>query len=168
MPSRALPPASSRITKYAKENYRYAPRKTWNQTACPPQKDSEEGKRLFSYQIEALPGSAGGRRARSEVCLQRPPAEQAPVPLAVDRAHQRRRQAERHQLLAAHPWPEGGRDRARSQDPGRPGDERCRCVQCTGQDSEGCCREAGRNLAPTEELSTDEARHLPGLVFWCV
>src|SRR3954453_16208615 len=103
-----MPPASSRITKYAKENQRDAPRKTWNQTACPPQKNPEEGKRLFPYQIEALSGSAGGRRARSEVRLRRPPAEEAPVSLTMDRAHQRRRQAERHKLLAAHPWAEGG------------------------------------------------------------
>src|ERR1700760_4530659 len=117
MPVRALPPASSRITKYAKENQRDAPRKTWNQTACPPQKDPEEGKRLFPHQIEALPGSAGGRRARPEVRLRWPPAEEASVPLAVDRAHQCRCQAERHQLLAAHPRAKGGGDRAGPQDP---------------------------------------------------
>src|SRR5882757_9254013 len=126
---------------YAKENQRDAPRKTWNQAACPPQKDSEEGKRLFPYQIEALPGSAGGRRARPEVCLHRPPAEEAPVPVTVDRAHQCRREAERHQLLAAHPWAEGGGDRAGSEDPGRYCDQRRRRVHRAGEDGEGCCCE---------------------------
>jgi large subunit ribosomal protein L20 len=54
----------------------------------------ETSKRLFPYQIQALPGSAGSRGARPEVCLHRPQAEEAPVPLAVDRAHLGRRQAE--------------------------------------------------------------------------
>ncbi len=40
-------------------------------------------------------------------------------PLAVDRPHQRRRQDQRHQLLAVHPRPEGRRSRARPQDAGR-------------------------------------------------
>src|ERR1700761_4406006 len=137
MPARALPPASSRITKYAKENQRDAPRKTWNQTACPPQKDPEEGKRLFSYQIEALSGSAGSSRTRSEVRLRWPPPEEAPVPLTLDRAHQRSRKAERHQLLAAHPRAQDGRHRTGSQDPGRHCDQRCRSVQRAGEDGEG-------------------------------
>ena len=38
----------------------------------------------------------------------RPPPEEAPVPLHLDRAHQRRRQAERHQLQPVHQRPEEG------------------------------------------------------------
>ena len=46
--------------------------------------------RLFPNQIKALPGRPGSRRARAEVRLHRPQAEEAPVPFALDRAHQRR------------------------------------------------------------------------------
>ena len=53
---------------------------------------------------------------------------QAPVPLAVDRAHRRRGQAERDELQPVHPRTEEGRRGAGSQDSGRLGGERSRRV----------------------------------------
>ena len=47
-------------------------------------------------------------------------APQGRVPPALDRAHQRGLPRERHLVLAVHRRPEGGRDRGRPQDPGRP------------------------------------------------
>ena len=63
-------------------------------------------------------------RTRAEVCLFRTQAAQAAVPLAVDRAHRRRRQAERHELQPVHPRAEGGGGRTGPQDSGGPGGER--------------------------------------------
>ena len=53
-----------------------------------------------------------------------PQAAQAAVPLAVDRAHRRRRQAERDELQPVHPRAESRGYRTGPQDSGRPGGER--------------------------------------------
>src|SRR5207247_2270637 len=51
------------------------------------QEDPAPGVRLFSNQEQALPGGAGSRRARTEVRLHRPQAEEAHVSFSVDRAY---------------------------------------------------------------------------------
>jgi len=56
-------------------------------------------------------------RARAEVRLQRPQAEEAPVPLHLDCAYRSRRQLNGPQLQRVHQWPEEGRHRAGPQDP---------------------------------------------------
>ncbi len=66
----------------------------------------------------------GVGRARAEVRLQRPQTEEASVPLHLDCARRRRRQAERPQLQQVHQRPEEGRHRVGPQDPCRSGGQR--------------------------------------------
>src|SRR6516165_10215149 len=95
-----------------------ASRQTWYEAPCQAQEDLGARKWLLPDKIKALPLSEGIGRARTEVRLQRPQAEKAPVPRDLDRAHRRRREAERHQLQPVHQRVEEGRHRARPQNPG--------------------------------------------------
>src|SRR5262249_13718923 len=92
--------------------------KTRDQTPRQTQKDTGPRQWLLPDKIEAVPVGERGRGARAEVRLRRTPPKKASVPFAVDRAHGRRRQAERHELQPVHPWIEDGRRGARPQDPG--------------------------------------------------
>src|SRR3954453_4386492 len=68
--------------------------------------------------LELQAGQGSGHEGRL-LRLPRPPQPQARLPPPVDRAHQRRRAPERHELWRLHPWPEARRHRPRPQGPGR-------------------------------------------------
>src|SRR5580698_5905892 len=89
--------SSRQYLKIKKENT-HASCKTRNQTPRQAQENIRARQRLLPHQIEAVPLGERSGRARSEVCLLGTQAAQAAVPLAVDRAHRRRRQAERDEL----------------------------------------------------------------------
>src|SRR6202035_5244984 len=91
-------PTSSRRKIEIKKEQINASCKTWNQTARQAQKDIRPRQRLLPYKIQAVPVGQRSRRARVEVCILRTQAAQAAVPLAVDRAHRRRRKAEWDEL----------------------------------------------------------------------
>src|SRR5271165_1164106 len=106
---------------------RNASRKTWYQAPCQAQENLRARQWLLPDKIKALPASERVGRARTEVRLQRPQAEEAPVPVDLDCAHRRSRQIKRHQLQPVHQRPEEGWHRTGPQDPGRPGGKgRCR------------------------------------------
>src|SRR5579863_5780710 len=139
----------------SKKGETHAPRKTWYKTERPPQEDSEASERLFPDEIETLPGGPGSGGARPEVCVRRPPAEEAAVPLALDRAHCRGLQAERDELFAVHQRIEKGRRGTGPQDSGRHCRARCGRVHeacgagqggaaSSGQDRKAQGSEAGK------------------------
>src|SRR5436853_4907274 len=76
----------------------HASGQTWDQAARQAQEDIRSRQRVFPYQVQVVPVCQGGGRARAEVRLLWTPPEEAPVPLAVDRAHRRRRQTQRDEL----------------------------------------------------------------------
>ena len=70
---------------------------------------------------ERLPHRQGSGDEGGAVCLPRPPREEARVPRALDRPHQRGRARARHDLQRVHDRPEEGVDRHRPQGAGRHG-----------------------------------------------
>src|SRR5208283_3324607 len=79
-----------------------------------------------------LPLGEGSRRSRAEVCLLRSQAEEAPVPLDLDRAHRRRRPPERTELQPVHQRTEESRRGTGPQDPGGFGGERSSRIRQSG------------------------------------
>src|SRR5208337_3184378 len=115
----------------------HASRETWYQAPRAPQKDTGARKWLLLNKIEAVPLGERVGRARAEVRLQRPQAEEAPVPFHLDCAHWRCRQAERHQLQQVHQRSEEGWYRTRPQDPRRSGSPRSGWIYGTVQAGAG-------------------------------
>src|SRR3974390_2762044 len=125
-----------------------ASRKTWYEATCQAQEDLRARKWLLSDKIETLPLGEGVGRARVEVCLLGPQAEEAPVPVDLDRAHRRRLQAERHQLQPVHQRTEEGRHRAGPEDSGGPGGEGRGWVYLAVRASESRARSSCRSVRP--------------------
>src|ERR1019366_1919948 len=73
-----------------------------------PRQDAQAGFRLLSRQGQAQARGAGGSGARAEIRLRRPQEQEARVPLAVDRPHQRGVPGSGHFLQRVRARPEGG------------------------------------------------------------
>src|ERR1700733_3989862 len=93
------PPYLQPLKRCTQKENTHAPCKTEYKTERPPQKDPEAREWLLPHQIQALPGCARGRRALAQVRLHRTQTEEATVPLALDRPHQRSLPDQRHELL---------------------------------------------------------------------
>src|SRR5271165_3620843 len=126
-----------------------ASRKTRYETSCQAQENLRARKWLLPDKIKALPAGERVGRARTEVRLQRPQAEKAPVPLDLDRAHRRRRQAERHQLQPVRQRAEEGWHRVGPQDPRGPGGEGRRGIYGAVRAGQGRARSFIRSVTPS-------------------
>src|SRR5207249_11494986 len=118
------------------EGESHGSRKTRHQTPGTTQEVSQEDKRLFPHQEQAVPIRAGSRESRRSLRQARPPRQQAPVPPPVDSARGRRRPPERLDLRPVDSRPESCRRQSGSQSIGGHSGEGRRDLHLTGGDSE--------------------------------
>src|SRR5258708_39042196 len=93
--------------------------KTWYKTPSAQQKDIRAREWLLADTIQTLPRRQRIGGARTEVCLFRAQAKEAPVSRHLDCAHRRSFARARRQLQPVHQRPEKSRNRTGPQGVGR-------------------------------------------------